>query len=92
MARILVTEPIAEGGLDQLRAAGHDVDVQIGSSPGELLELVKGAQALIIRSATTVTEEVLAAGTDLVVLHPLYDDAGQMERLAAEVLPLLRTA
>ncbi len=68
MARILVTEPIAEGGLDRLRAAGHDVDVQIGSSPEELLELVKGAQALIIRSATTVTEEVLAAGTDLVVV------------------------
>ncbi|MGZ4694056.1 MAG: phosphoglycerate dehydrogenase [Acidimicrobiales bacterium] len=68
MARILVTEPIAEGGLDRLRAAGHDVDVQIGSSPEELLELVKGAQALIIRSATTVTEEVLAAGTELVVV------------------------
>ncbi|MGZ4786165.1 MAG: phosphoglycerate dehydrogenase, partial [Acidimicrobiales bacterium] len=48
--------------------AGHDVDVQIGSSPEELLELVKGAQALIIRSATTVTEEVLAAGTELVVV------------------------
>src|SRR6478672_7137879 len=68
MARILVTEPIAEGGLDRLRAAGHDVDVQIGSSPEELLELVRGAQALIIRSATTVTDEVLAAGTDLVVV------------------------
>ena len=68
MARILVTEPIAEGGLDRLRAAGHDVDVQIGASPEELLELVKGAQALIIRSATTVTDEVLAAGTDLIVV------------------------
>jgi D-3-phosphoglycerate dehydrogenase / 2-oxoglutarate reductase len=68
MARILVTEPIAEGGLDRLRAAGHDVDVQIGSSPEELLELVKGAQALIIRSATTVTDEVLTAGSDLVVV------------------------
>ena len=33
-----------------------------GASPEELLELVKGAQALIIRSATTVTAEVLAAG------------------------------
>ncbi|MEZ5249240.1 MAG: hypothetical protein R2713_08525 [Ilumatobacteraceae bacterium] len=26
MARILVTEEIAEGGLDRLRAAGHEVD------------------------------------------------------------------
>ena len=25
MALILVTEPIAEGGLDRLRAAGHEV-------------------------------------------------------------------
>ncbi len=30
MARVLVTEEIAEGGLDRLRAAGHDVDVQLG--------------------------------------------------------------
>jgi D-3-phosphoglycerate dehydrogenase / 2-oxoglutarate reductase len=68
MARILVTEPIAEGGLDRLRAAGHDVDVREGASPDELLELVKGAQALIIRSATTVTAEVLEAGSELVVV------------------------
>ena len=29
MARILVTEEIADGGLDRLRAAGHEVDVQL---------------------------------------------------------------
>ena len=29
MARILVTEPIADGGLDRLRAAGHEVDVPL---------------------------------------------------------------
>ena len=68
MARILVTEPIAEGGLDRLRAAGHDVDVQVGPTPEELLELIQGAHALIIRSATAVTAEVLEAGTDLVVV------------------------
>ncbi len=68
MARILVTEKIADGGLDQLRSAGHDVDVQLGLSPDELLTAVEGAEALIIRSSTTVTEEVLAAGTDLVVV------------------------
>ena len=68
MARILVTEPIAEGGLDRLRAAGHTVDVQEGLSPEELLETIPGAHALVIRSATRVTAEVLAAGTDLVVV------------------------
>ncbi|MBK5223240.1 MAG: phosphoglycerate dehydrogenase [Acidimicrobiia bacterium] len=68
MARILVTEKIAESGLDRLREAGHEVDLQLGTSPEDLLEKVKGAQALIIRSATKVTAEVLAAGTDLVVV------------------------
>ena len=68
MARILVTEPIAEGGLDRLRAAGHTVDVREGLGPDELLEAVVGAHALIIRSATDVTADVLAAGTDLVVV------------------------
>ena len=66
MARILVTEEIAEGGLDRLRAAGHEVDVQLDLS--RLLEVVKGAHALIIRSATQVTAEVLEAGSDLIVV------------------------
>jgi D-3-phosphoglycerate dehydrogenase len=68
MSRILVTEEIAEGGLDRLRAAGHTVDVQLGLSPEQLLDAVPGAHALIVRSATRVTAEVLAAGSDLVVV------------------------
>ena len=68
MARILVTEEIADNGLQKLRDAGHDVDIQLGLSPEDLLGAVKGAHALIIRSATTVTREVLEAGTDLVVV------------------------
>ncbi len=66
MARILVTEEIAEGGLDRLRAAGHDVDVQLDLS--QLLTHIVGANALIIRSATQVTPEVLEAGSDLMVV------------------------
>ena len=68
MARILVTEEIADRGLDKLRDAGHEVDIRLGLSAEELLDVVPGAHGLIIRSATTVTDEVLAAGTDLVVV------------------------
>ena len=53
MARILVTEEIAEGGLDRLRAAGHEVDVQLDLSAEICSTAVAGAHALIIRSATT---------------------------------------
>src|ERR1700752_2117791 len=66
MARILVTEEIAEGGLERLRAAGHDVDVQLDLD--RLLTSVVGANALIIRSATQVTAEVVDAATDLIVV------------------------
>ena len=68
MSRILVTEEIADSGLQKLRDAGHDVDIRLGLSPEELIEAVAGAHALIIRSATTVTADVLRAGTDLVVV------------------------
>lgn len=66
--RVLVSEKIADGGLQRLRDAGHDVDVRLDLTPETLLDAVVGAHALIIRSATTVTREVLEAGTDLVVV------------------------
>nr|MDA8116958.1 phosphoglycerate dehydrogenase [Actinomycetota bacterium] len=68
MARILVTEEIADSGLDLLRADGHLVDVQLGLSAEELLRAIRGAEGLIIRSATKVTQEVIDAATDLVVV------------------------
>src|SRR4029079_15411508 len=68
MARILVTEEIAEGGLDRLRDAGHTVDIRTELTPEQLLGVVADANALIIRSATQVTAEVLDAATQLVVV------------------------
>jgi D-3-phosphoglycerate dehydrogenase / 2-oxoglutarate reductase len=66
--RVLVSEPLAERGLDAMRAAGLEVDVRPGLSPEQLLDAVRGAHALVIRSATQVTAEVLAAGEDLIVV------------------------
>ncbi|MGH9064000.1 MAG: phosphoglycerate dehydrogenase [Acidimicrobiales bacterium] len=68
MGRILVTEKLAERGLEAMAGAGHQVDVQLGLSPEQLVAAVAGAHAVVIRSATRVTEEVLAAGRDLVVV------------------------
>ncbi|HVM03257.1 MAG TPA: phosphoglycerate dehydrogenase [Acidimicrobiales bacterium] len=68
MARILVSEQLAPRGLDAMARAGHDVDVRLDLGPDGLVEAVRGAQALVIRSATQVTADVLEAGTDLVVV------------------------
>ena len=68
MPRILVSEELAESGLAKMRAAGHEVDVRVGLSPDELRQAIKGAHALVVRSATNVDDELLAAGPDLIVV------------------------
>ena len=68
MARVLVTEEIADTGLQELRDAGHDVDIRLGLSPSDLIDALAGAHALIIRSATKVDGPTLEAATDLVVV------------------------
>jgi D-3-phosphoglycerate dehydrogenase len=68
VARVLVTEEIADSGLQKLRNAGHEVDIRLGLSPAELLEAVPGAHALIIRSATKVDAATLEAAGDMIVV------------------------
>src|SRR4051794_27441962 len=68
MKRVLVSEQLADNGLEAMRAAGLEVDVRLGLSPEELLDAVRGASALVIRSATQVNAAVLEAGDDLVVV------------------------
>ncbi len=63
-----MTETIADEGLELLRQAGHEVDVQTDLDPSSLREAVADAEALIIRSATRVTAEVLEAAPRLVVV------------------------
>lgn len=66
--RILVTEKLAETGLDLLREAGHEVDVQLGLSPEDLRKAIVGAHGLIIRSATQVTADIFEASDVLQVV------------------------
>lgn len=65
---MLVAEPIAAGGLDAMRAAGLEVDERIGLTPAELIAAMPGVAALVIRSATQVTTEVLDAADALEVV------------------------
>lgn len=67
MDRILVTEQIAPEGLEALRAAA-DVDLKVGLDKATLLDILPAYDALVVRSGTKVTAEVLAAGTRLRVV------------------------
>lgn len=68
MSRILVTEKIADPGLARMRETGHEVIVREGLGSAELAAEVASADALIIRSATQVNAELLAAAPKLVVV------------------------
>jgi len=68
--RILITEPIAQEGIDLLRYELPEVhiDVRLDLSPEQLRALIASYTALIIRSHTRVTDELLAAATHLQVV------------------------
>jgi D-3-phosphoglycerate dehydrogenase len=67
MARVLIAEPLAEAGVELLRAH-HEVDARAATTREELLAAVAGVDALVVRSATRVDAEVLEAGRDLKVV------------------------
>jgi D-3-phosphoglycerate dehydrogenase / 2-oxoglutarate reductase len=67
MDRILVTETIAEAGLAALRAAAQ-VDVKTDLDKAQLIATLPDYDALIVRSATKVTAEVIRAGAKLRVI------------------------
>lgn len=59
--KILVSDGIDKVGEDVLRNAGHEVVLQ-KYTPEELLQNIKGFDAIMVRSATKVTKEVIDAG------------------------------
>ena len=59
--KILVTDKIVDEGIAILRGKGYEVDTRYGMTPEELLNAVPAYDALIVRSATCVTAEVIEA-------------------------------
>ena len=65
--RILVSDDVSEKGVELLRAH-FDVDVKTNMPPEELLGCIGEYDGLVTRSQTQVTEEVIAAATNLKVI------------------------
>jgi len=68
MIHILVADRISNEGLDILNKAGTEVDIKLGLKPEELESIISGYDALIVRSQTRVTAEVIKAGKKLKVI------------------------
>ncbi len=64
--KILVADKISPAGVQFLRQnAGFEVIEAYGSDPAKVVELAKEASAIIVRSETKVSREVLASATQL---------------------------
>jgi D-3-phosphoglycerate dehydrogenase len=65
--RILVSDPVAEDGVEYLRKHA-EVDVKTGLKPEDLIRIIPEYDALVVRSETKVTAPVIEAGSRLQVI------------------------
>jgi D-3-phosphoglycerate dehydrogenase len=67
--KVLVSDNLGEIGIEMFRKEDDiDVDVKTGLAPDELKDIISEYDALVIRSATKVTKELLKAATRLKVV------------------------
>ncbi len=68
--KILIADRVAQEGIDFLRAHLPEatIDVRTGLSPAELCSIIGNYAALVVRSETQVTREVLTAGQRLKIV------------------------
>ena len=64
-SKVLVADPISPKGVELLKQKGFDVVEAYGSTPDQVKELVKDADAVIVRSETKITADVLACAKKL---------------------------
>jgi len=65
--KVLITDPISKEGVDILRSYAQ-VDVKTKLKPEELVSIVGDYEALLVRSQTRVSAEVIQAGRKLQVI------------------------
>lgn len=67
--KVLVSDAMSDNGLAALRAASNiTVDIRTNLTPQQLIEAIADYDALLVRSSTQVTAEVLKAGKKLRVV------------------------
>ncbi|MBU4077561.1 MAG: phosphoglycerate dehydrogenase [Euryarchaeota archaeon] len=65
--KVLVSDPIADQGIEILKN-DVDVDIATGLEPSDLIKRIGNYEALIVRSETQVTKEVINAGKKLKII------------------------
>jgi len=89
--KVLVTDGMSAEGIQVLKSAGHEV-VEESINQNELSEKIKGYDAIIVRSATKVTKEVIDA-SDLRAIGRAGVGTDNIDKDAAKAkgIPVLNT-
>lgn len=65
--KILIADPLAKEGIEALKAQA-EVDVKTGLKPDELKKVIGDYEALVVRSETKATADIIQAGKKLLVI------------------------
>jgi D-3-phosphoglycerate dehydrogenase len=82
----LVCDPIHDDGIKLLKEAGYKVDLRTAIAAPELVEVVGDFDAIVVRSRTIVTEQVLEAGKRLKVVARAGVGLDNVDLTTAELL------
>ncbi|PSO54120.1 MAG: phosphoglycerate dehydrogenase [Cyanobacteria bacterium QH_8_48_120] len=67
MSKVLVSDNIDKAGIDIISQVAQ-VDFKTGLAPEELVKIIPEYDALMVRSGTQVTQEIIEAGTQLKII------------------------
>jgi len=81
--KVLVSDNLSKEGVDILKKGGLDVVVKTGMTPDELKKEIVDYEGLVIRSATKVTADVLAAAKKLRVVGRAGSGLDNVDKPAA---------
>jgi len=89
--KIVVSDDLPESALDILRSEGWEIDARSGRKPEDLAKDLADADALIVRSATKVTKDLLAAAPKLRIIGRAGSGVDNIDMPAASGKGVLNT-
>ncbi|MCX7914220.1 MAG: phosphoglycerate dehydrogenase [Thermodesulfovibrionales bacterium] len=81
--KVLISDNISIKGIEILKNAGLQVDVKVGLKPEELKDLIKDYNAIVIRSATKLTADIIEQAKNLKVIGRAGSGLDNVDRVAA---------
>ena len=81
--KVLVSDSLSKEGIEILKKGGLEVVVKTGMTPDELKAEIKDYEGLVIRSATKVTADVIAAAAKLKVIGRAGSGLDNVDKAAA---------